>query len=195
MWNIFPLNDGKPNPANYGFAWEINQTGGHRLIEHGGSWQGFATHIARYADDHLTVVVLTNLDSGHSRPARIAHRVAALYQPELTPAKLPALEDASPHATSALREVLLAMANGSVARNAFTAEAQDELFGGKIKEMGEEIKALGDLRALELIGKPGEEQNSFTYRAVLAKGNELLSVKMSPEGKIAALEAWPEWSN
>ena len=195
MWKVFPLNNGKPNPDNYGFAWGINEVRGHRLIEHGGSWQGFATHIARYADDHLTVVVLTNLDSAHSRPARIAHRVAALYQPELTPAKLPALEDANPTATSALRSVLVAMASGSADRNAFTAEAQDQLFGVKIKEMGEEMKLLGDLRGLELIAKPGEEERSFTYRAVFAKGNELLSVRMSKEGKIAGLEAWPEWSN
>src|ERR1700730_11922461 len=31
---------------------------GHRIIEHGGSWQGFESYIARYPDEKLTVVVL-----------------------------------------------------------------------------------------------------------------------------------------
>lgn len=85
MWTVFKLNDGKPNPGHYGFAWAIDEVNGHRVIEHGGAWQGFTTYIARYVDDKLTVVVLTNLDSDHSRPGRIAHAVAGLYNPALTP--------------------------------------------------------------------------------------------------------------
>jgi CubicO group peptidase (beta-lactamase class C family) len=85
MWTIFSLNDGKPNPGNYGFAWAIDHINGHRVIEHAGAWQGFTTFIARYVDDKLTVVVLTNLDAGHSRPGTIAHTVAGLYNPALIP--------------------------------------------------------------------------------------------------------------
>ena len=57
-----PLRDGKPNSGHYGFGWFIEQQNGHRDIEHGGAWQGFETHISRYVDDGLTVVVLTNLE-------------------------------------------------------------------------------------------------------------------------------------
>lgn len=85
MWTIFKLNDGKPNPGNYGFAWAIDRINGRRVLEHGGAWQGFTTYIARYVDDKLTVVVLTNLDSAHSRPEKIAHIVAGLYDPALAP--------------------------------------------------------------------------------------------------------------
>ena len=85
MWTIFSLNDGKPNPGNYGFAWAIDHINGHRVIEHAGAWHGFTTFIARYVDDKLTVVVLTNLDAGHSRPGTIAHTVAGLYNPALIP--------------------------------------------------------------------------------------------------------------
>lgn len=85
MWTVFKLNDGKPNPGHYGFAWRVGQVNGHRVIEHGGAWQGFTTHIARYVDDKLTVVVLTNLDEEHSQPDKIAHAVAGLYNPALTP--------------------------------------------------------------------------------------------------------------
>src|SRR5271168_1766121 len=57
MWTVMKLNNGVTNKANYGFAWSINETNGHKLIEHSGAWQGFTTHIARYVDDKLTVVV------------------------------------------------------------------------------------------------------------------------------------------
>jgi CubicO group peptidase (beta-lactamase class C family) len=87
MWTVFPLNDGKPNPGKYGFAWRIDAINGHRLIEHAGAWQGFTAFIARYVDDGLTVVVLTNLDSDHSNPGKIAHGVAGLYDSRLKPSE------------------------------------------------------------------------------------------------------------
>ena len=78
MWTVFPLNNGKPNSAHYGFAWAMSETHGHKVIEHSGAWQGFASYIGRYVGDGLTVVVLTNLDAGHAKPAKIGHEVADL---------------------------------------------------------------------------------------------------------------------
>ncbi|HKW88861.1 MAG TPA: serine hydrolase [Candidatus Acidoferrales bacterium] len=85
IWTVYPLNDGKPNPAHYGFGWSINTSNGHKVIEHGGAWQGFTCDISRYVDDNLAVVVLTNLDAGHARPGLIAHTVAGLVNPALMP--------------------------------------------------------------------------------------------------------------
>ncbi|MBK8315541.1 MAG: hypothetical protein IPL01_16595 [Acidobacteria bacterium] len=39
----------------------FRKAGGRRLIEHGGSWQGFKSFIARYVDDKMTVIVFANL--------------------------------------------------------------------------------------------------------------------------------------
>jgi len=77
MWTVAKLKDGKPNSGHYGFGWFIESDDGHRVIEHEGQWQGFETQISRYADDGLTVVVLTNL--GNAEPQRIAHAVAKIY--------------------------------------------------------------------------------------------------------------------
>jgi CubicO group peptidase (beta-lactamase class C family) len=77
MWTVAPLRDGKPNSGHYGYAWFIEVDHGHRVIEHGGAWQGFETQISRYVHDGLTVVVLTNLEG--AEPDRIAHGVANLY--------------------------------------------------------------------------------------------------------------------
>ena len=84
LWTVFLLNDGKPNPAHYGFGWEMNPINGHKVIEHGGAWQGFTCDISRFVDDGLTVVVLTNLAG--ARPGVIAHAVAGLVNPGLKPA-------------------------------------------------------------------------------------------------------------
>ena len=83
MWTAVCLNDGKT--ADYGFGWDVTSVNGHRLIEHGGAWQGFTAQISRYVDDKFTVIVLTNLDSEHSQPDKVAHNVAAIYNPALAP--------------------------------------------------------------------------------------------------------------
>ncbi len=80
MWSPVKLNDGTTAP--YGFGWGVTKTaGGHRLLEHGGVWQGFASYIARYPDDQLTVVVLCDRLRASAR--YIAQRVAAFYEPKL----------------------------------------------------------------------------------------------------------------
>jgi hypothetical protein len=50
---------------------------GHRVVGHDGRWQGFSTHISRYLDDGLAVVVLAN--QGNCDPHLIADEVPAIY--------------------------------------------------------------------------------------------------------------------
>ena len=77
MWTVVKLKNGKLNSGNYGFGWEIDTKNGHRVIGHGGAWQGFKSHVDRYVDDRLTVVVLANLES--AKPWAISDRVAQMY--------------------------------------------------------------------------------------------------------------------
>ncbi len=106
MWTPFKLNDGKPNSAGYGFGWFIGDMNGRRLINHSGSWQGFTTQISRYVDDGLTVVVLTNLDAGHSSPGLVAQTVAGLIAPGLMPKAATPLADDHPEIARTVRTVL-----------------------------------------------------------------------------------------
>lgn len=71
------LGNGKANNEGYGLGWYTNTNDGHRVVRHGGQWQGFNTHIARYVDDKLTVVVLTNL--AYPKLERIVEGVAKQY--------------------------------------------------------------------------------------------------------------------
>ena len=77
MWSPVKLNDGKTYP--YGFGWGLASRGGHKVVIHDGAWQGFTMSIARYLDDRLTVIVMTNLDSDNSKPEKIAKDAAEIY--------------------------------------------------------------------------------------------------------------------
>jgi len=45
----------------YGFGWRVEEHHGRRRVSHGGEWVGFQNFIARYPDDRVSVVVLSNL--------------------------------------------------------------------------------------------------------------------------------------
>jgi CubicO group peptidase (beta-lactamase class C family) len=77
MWTVAKLKNGQPNSDHYGFGWDIENKNGHKVIGHGGSWQGFKSHISRYVDDKLTVVVLIN--QADANPGPITDHVAEMY--------------------------------------------------------------------------------------------------------------------
>lgn len=91
MWTPVRLNNGKTHP--YGFGWMLGQVRGRRIIEHGGAWQGFKSFIARYVDDKLTVILFANL--AQAKQERIAHGVAAIYNPELAALPVRTMEDSA----------------------------------------------------------------------------------------------------
>jgi CubicO group peptidase (beta-lactamase class C family) len=81
MWTPVKLNDGKTHP--YGFGWAIGEVRGHRIIEHGGAWQGFKAQISRYVDDKMTVILFAN--QIRANQSKLAHGVAAIFNSELAP--------------------------------------------------------------------------------------------------------------
>jgi len=107
MWTPVRLTNGATYP--YGFGWAIDEQRGFPNIEHGGSWQGFRTSIARYVDQRLTVIVLTNL--AQADPEAIAHGIAGLVEPALRlPDPRSVQSDPDPSRTARLRAVLSAWA-------------------------------------------------------------------------------------
>lgn len=77
MWTPFKFNDGKD--SNYGLGWTIDQVNGRKRIGHGGSLNGFRSYFARFVDDGVTVIVLTNLDQADS--GELSKGIAAQYIP------------------------------------------------------------------------------------------------------------------
>ncbi len=69
--------------TSYGFGWRVGSAGGHPIMAHGGSWQGFKSYIVRYPEDGLSVVALANVNDAD--PGVIAQGVAALWDAGLVP--------------------------------------------------------------------------------------------------------------
>ena len=66
-----------PGLGDYGFGWRIDTYQGHRRYHHSGSTSGFRHYIARFPDDELTIILLTNRAGPDAQP--LAERVLKLY--------------------------------------------------------------------------------------------------------------------
>ncbi len=189
MWTVYPLNDGKPNPAGYGFAWEIGDQNGHKRIEHSGAWQGFTCNISRYPDDSLTVVVLTNL--AYVDTGLMTHVLAGLVDAPLMPAKLTAISDDKPEIATALAKVLDKLATGADIRPQVTAEMLQYLTpenNAAVKKLLVPLWPGGTLTLVERKPVPDAAgQGTSTFR--LSKGTDAMLVYfvLNAEGKIAEL--------
>ena len=82
MWTPVKLKGGTERP--YGFGWELGKVGQHRQVKHGGTMLGFRSHLLRFPDDRLSIVVLTN--ATQAIPEKITLGVAAFYISDLKPA-------------------------------------------------------------------------------------------------------------
>jgi hypothetical protein len=71
----------RPKESGYGYGWTIFRTRGLRVIEHGGSLDGFQSNLRRFPDQRFTVVVLVNAKPAPPAfdPANLAQEVAQLY--------------------------------------------------------------------------------------------------------------------
>jgi CubicO group peptidase (beta-lactamase class C family) len=189
MWTVEKLNNGKPNKGHYGFAWEIREVNGHKVIEHGGAWQGFACHIARYVNDRLTVVALANLDAGDARPNKIVHGVAQIYQPELVPAEAKPIADKEPQVTQMVKNLLQDMRDGKAKPEQFTAELRGKLFPDQMQGMGAALKKFGELNSLELLERTEEgDGRGYHYRAKFGEMTVLLELELTKDDKISELD-------
>jgi len=194
IWTVYPLNDGKPNPAGYGFAWSIGDQNHHKRIEHGGAWQGFTTAISRYPDDKLSVVVLTNLDAGHSNPEFIAHVVAGLVVPSLAIPKLTAISDNDPSIAKRVSTLLDQIAAGKDIRSQVTSDLAARMTPEAISSVTRRIRATWPGGTLTLVKRvPGSGgQPVSTFRLTKETEAALVFYGLDSQGKIAVLGYSPD---
>lgn len=65
-----------PFLANYGYGVAIRREFNRQVIGHSGGIPGFVTHLDRYPEDKICIVVLSNLES--STPSKVSRTVAAI---------------------------------------------------------------------------------------------------------------------
>jgi hypothetical protein len=88
------FNDGRA--GGYALGLMVGTFNGVRQVEHSGSTAGYRAHLARYPDQHVSVAVLCNVNTGDA--TRAAHAVASLYLGDR--AKAPAAPRATYAATA-----------------------------------------------------------------------------------------------
>jgi len=65
--------------TGYGFGWRIDEYHGMRRVHHGGSWVGFRSHITRYPDEQLSIVILANRSD--FEPPGYVDKITDIYAP------------------------------------------------------------------------------------------------------------------
>ncbi|MEP6898794.1 MAG: serine hydrolase domain-containing protein [Rhodanobacter sp.] len=188
MWTPFVLNDGKPNASHYGFGWVSDSLNGHRLIQHSGAWQGFTCSISRYIDDQLTVVVLTNLDAGHSSPAYMSRVLGGLVNAELMPKPNPAIDDHKPELAAHVLDVLKQMLAGKNVGREFSADAGYTFDANDAADMRSQLPAKWEATPLRLIKRTEADGAVRSVYRIGPKGDtRVMLTELDANGKLLNL--------
>lgn len=185
MWTPVKLNDGTLHP--YGFGWALRKINGKPVIEHGGAWQGFKAHVARYPDSKLTVIVFANL--AQANQARLANGIAAIVDPEL---KEKPIADPDPAFTARTRELFQAVIDGKAEMDRFTPEVQEAMKANNDR-IARFVKTLGPLQKFELMERASVgEVTRYRYKIEYIGMSLFLAVAVNKDGKISGFALQPE---
>ena len=173
----------------YGFGWGVDSIGGQAVNQHGGSWQGFKTHLARYLGDDMTVIVLANL--AQANPGRIAERVAGVYNPRVMKAALRPIADSEPAVTARIRELLATVAAGRLTPADF-AYVRAGFFPESAKRYQTMLAEAGAPAKMTLLERReiGDDR-VYTYDVEYPSKRFEVSVGLAPDGKISTFSASP----
>jgi CubicO group peptidase (beta-lactamase class C family) len=186
MWTPATLNNGKT--TNYGFGWAIETLGGHRCISHSGAHAtGFQSYIARYPDDHLTLIVCLNCIGTNIE--RFTHRVAGVFVPALTPAERQLIEDKEPQVAERVKTMYAHWLAGE-ADNSLTPSLAKEL----PKEKRDDLAGMaGPLQTLGLLeSKVDGKFRRYRYLATFQRMSVILMVSFNEDDAISDLRFLPE---
>jgi CubicO group peptidase (beta-lactamase class C family) len=179
------LTSGRTHP--YGFGWFLDSLNGQRVLQHGGSWQGFRNQFTRFDGSDLTVVVLSN--SGAVFPDVVASRIAAAADSTLTPPPPPStvIADRDTATTAMLRVILAKTARGELAVSDF-----EFVRATIVPRMGPAyarlLQPLGALTRLELLATGTlADDRTFTYRAIYPDAVVLVTARTGPRGGLTGL--------
>lgn len=183
-WTPVKLNDGKP--ASYGYGWSIDARNGHRVIGHGGAWQGFKSDMVRYVDDKLSIVVLAN--SAAARPGRFVDIIAAHYEPALA-RKLPvAIPETEPAVNARVRDVVEQLAAGRLP-SGLDGKVEEQFSPAFLKRLASEGREWGAVRSVEALAREMDGGNRrYRYRINYADYALLVNIGFGKDGAIDVLK-------
>ena len=185
IWTPAQLSDG--TTKGYGFGWHILDLHGHRLIVHGGAWQGFKSFIARYPDNNLTVILFAN--SSNTNPARLANHVAEIIDPRLRPNTI---IDPDPKFTAELRQLLAGVLKGEVDIKRF-APAVGQALADPNDRLIAHMKTIGPIQKFELLERNVTDAGVlYRYSAEFGSMTVNLLIRVGKDGRIDRFELNPD---
>ena len=189
VWEPVRLNNGVV--TNYGFGWFTGSFHNHRVVFHGGSWQGFKSFIMRFLDDRRTIILLAN--SSNTLEFKLARGLAAVFYPEFILPKSRALGEDDPQTVALVRRLLFQLANRSVDKVVMMPSVSAELTPARINELATLINSLtlpvAIVHSEELVERR-DENGLRVYRYIFNDIGKTLSltIKINAEDKIAAFD-------
>ena len=187
MWTPAGTSDGEPAAFDYGFGWFIEKYRGRRNILHSGGTPGFSSVMHRFADDRLTIIILTN----HADKIldQMPLEIAGIYEPGLKyPGKV---KDNDPQRTEKLKGVMLGLLGGKYEPDLFTPAMRLHLKTATGKSFFGWYASHGKLDSFTFLEHEKAEMNGvFRYRVLLGKTPFRFSFKITREDKIAQIYCW-----
>lgn len=177
------------NTYPYGFGWSVDDFAGRPAQRHGGSWQGFQTHIARFPDADLTIIVLSNL--AQANPERISDGIAAIAEPSLTRPELKPITDTDSVMQARARRLVADAAAGRLSPAEF-AYVRAGFFPDTAQSYVENLRDAGPVTKLTLLEKRklGDDE-TYTYDVTFGQKTLRLAIAVAPDGKIAGFSLRP----
>jgi len=189
IWNQTRLENGRLKP--YGFGWHTNVIHHHRLVFHGGAWQGFKSSIVRVLDDRTTIIFLAN--SWATNDFKLTRGLlAVLYTPFALPPVEP-IPDNEPKLSALARRVLLDLSKGTINSDLVTPELRQQLTPERLKQLSDKINGVSLPVAvihLSELTESREANGLRIHKYLLTDIGESLSatVTFTKENKIARVE-------
>lgn len=185
MWTPVKFNSG--TTYDYGFGWRLAPLRSRKLISHSGQTAGFAANLSRFADDNLSVIVLTN-NGEQGLGTLIAHGVAKIYIPAISLREMKESAGADAKITQLVETALRNRMENKIDANLLTNDLQKSLETLRAKILTEKIAKYKPLKKTVFVGteKNGSSQ-IYRYKAETDSRLMLWRFAVSNDGKISEM--------
>lgn len=174
MWTKTRLSSG--GEYGYGTGWELRDNNGIPIVEHSGGIPGFISILKRAPSKGLTVIVLTNCDSGDA--GGVADRLLGFLDPDFKPKPPKGIVDRDPATSELARTTLLSIMAGNLDRSILGVELAKRLTPEFLEEGRKQLNGSGQLKRFVLIEARDEDGKKIrTYGITL--GETLLKLEFA----------------
>jgi CubicO group peptidase (beta-lactamase class C family) len=162
--------------SRYGLGVSIGTSDGRRVISHGGEVSGFTARNEVYPDDHVAIVVLTNMDAT-STPEQIASSISKTIFASTDPA--------TPKTTDQMRKIFDELQKGRIDRSQFTSNANAYFDEQAVKDFAASLGPLGTPQEFVQAGQSLRGGMTLRrYRIKFPTKTLRLTTFIMPDGKI-----------